>query len=344
VRSLGPIQPWRTAGRRTNLALLVALAVSIVTGGLAFATGTTWVLWISVAHGCAAASVVVLSPWKSVIARRGLARARPGRATSIALGALLVAALASGLAHSTGLRSFVVVTAMQIHVGAALLIVPLTAWHVAARPARWHRSDASRRQLLRAGALAATGTWLYAAVEATTAAARLPGARRRESGSYETGSGDPERMPVTQWLDDDVPSLHVPEWRLVVSGPAGSREWGYEDLAPFADVIVAVLDCTGGWWAEQAWRGVLLSRLLDLGDARSLVVTSVTGFRRRFPSSDASRLLLATAVGGRSLSPGHGGPARIVAPDRRGFWWVKWVQSIEASTAPWWLQPPFPLS
>jgi DMSO/TMAO reductase YedYZ molybdopterin-dependent catalytic subunit len=55
-------------------------------------------------------------------------------------------------------------------------------------------------------------------------------------------------------------------------------------------------------------------------------------------------LLLATHVGGAPLSAGHGAPARLVAPGRRGFWWVKWVTAIDVTDEPWWWQPPFPLT
>jgi DMSO/TMAO reductase YedYZ molybdopterin-dependent catalytic subunit len=75
-----------------------------------------------------------------------------------------------------------------------------------------------------------------------------------------------------------------------------------------------------------------------------VVARSVTGYSRRYPLVDAGRLWLATRVGGAPLSAGHGAPARIVAPGRRGFWWVKWVTSLEVSGAPWWWQPPFPLT
>jgi len=44
-----------------------------------------------------------------------------------------------------------------------------------------------------------------------------------------------------------------------------------------------------------------------------------------------------------SLDPGHGAPARLVAPGRRGFWWVKWVATVDVEDAPEWWQPPFPL-
>ena len=77
---------------------------------------------------------------------------------------------------------------------------------------------------------------------------------------------------------------------------------------------------------------------------QSSEVVSTAGYRRRFPAHEAGTLLLATHASGRPLSRGHGGPARIVAPGRRGFWWVKWVASIDVVDEPWWWQPPFPLT
>jgi hypothetical protein len=31
-------------------------------------------------------------------------------------------------------------------------------------------------------------------------------------------------------------------------------------------------------------------------------------------------------------------------PHRRGFWWVKWVESVKLSDLPAWGQSPFPLT
>jgi DMSO/TMAO reductase YedYZ molybdopterin-dependent catalytic subunit len=148
-------------------------------------------------------------------------------------------------------------------------------------------------------------------------------------------------MPVTQWFTDSVPSLARESWQVSV----GSATLAYADLAAGEDEERAVLDCTGGWYAEQVWRGLRMHRVLGAvpPQARSIDVVSTTGYRRRFALDDLDRLLLATHVAGAPLSDGHGGPVRLVARDRRGFWWVKWVQRVEFSSEPAWLQPPFPL-
>jgi DMSO/TMAO reductase YedYZ molybdopterin-dependent catalytic subunit len=107
------------------------------------------------------------------------------------------------------------------------------------------------------------------------------------------------------------------------------------------DRVTAVLDCTGGWWTEQTWTGARVARLLPPGTAGTVTVISATGYRRRLPLSDD--LLLASGVGGRPLTPGHGAPLRLVVPGRRGFHWVKWVVRIEHDDRPWWWEPPLPL-
>jgi hypothetical protein len=319
------------------------LATALVTGALAFASGGRWAFGALAAHGAAGLGIVLLSPWKSAISRRGLRRARAGTPASMLLAVLVLVTVVTGIAHSVGVWPSLV--AMQIHVVAALSLIPLVVVHVVVRPVRPRRTDLSRRSLLRVGAVAAGSIAAFGAVEGLVRAGGLRGADRRATGSYERGSFDPGAMPVTQWLDDADPRTAVGDWRLEIRTTSGVRAMTYEELRGHEDGIRATLDCTGGWFATQDWSGVRLDRLIEEdGDARSVIVVSETGYVRRFPVGDARSMVLATRVGGRPLSAGHGFPARLVAPGRRGFWWVKWVERIETSSTPWWWQSPFPLT
>jgi hypothetical protein len=333
-------------GRRTNLALLAALLLAFATGTGVVAAGSSPGRWVALAHGVVGVAVVLLIPWKTRIIRRGLRRARRSRWASLLLAALASITLLTGLGYATGLlRSAGGTRGMWLHVAAALSLAPLAIWHVLARPARPRKTDLTRRTLLRAGALTAVAGGIYLATASVVRVAGLPGAGRRFTGSYDTGSFDPPSMPNTVWLDDRTPHIDPDTWRLVVADADGERELSLGDLAAFDVRLRAVLDCTGGWYATQDWVGVPVSALVrSTGDARSLHVRSATGYGIRFPVADLDRLLLATRVGGAPLAARHGFPLRLVAPGRRGFWWVKWVERIELQPTPWWWQPPFPLT
>jgi DMSO/TMAO reductase YedYZ molybdopterin-dependent catalytic subunit len=330
--------------RITNLALLVALGVAFASGVGAVAAGTVSGRWVAVSHGVVGVAVVLLVPWKSMIVRRGLRRPRRSRWVSLLLAVLAVAALGTGLGSASGLgRSVGGLYGIWLHVAAALALVPLVVWHVLARPAHPHRTDLSRRTLLRAGTLAVAAAGVYVAITAVVRAAGLPGASRRFTGSYEAGSFDPAAMPTTSWIDDVAPEVDSASWRLVVVDGDGERELSLQELSGSQARWRVTLDCTSGWYADQDWEGVPVAALVaNTGTAQSLYVHSSTGYGIRFPIGDLERLLLATRAGGAPLSVGHGFPARLVAPGRRGFWWVKWVDRIELGSTPWWWQPPFP--
>jgi hypothetical protein len=333
------------AGRRTNLGLLALLLAALATGTAAYATGTPAAARVVVvAHAVVGLALLILSPAKSVIVRRGLRRPRAGKADSIAFGVLILLTVATGVAHAAGWVAVGGLRLLLVHVGAALLAIPLGVRHVSTRPVAPRRTDWSRRTLLKAGGVVGGGGLVVVATEGIVTAGGLPGAQRRQTGSHEAGTGHPEQMPVTQWIADAVPSIDPTDYRLRLAVAGAATTFTLAQLRRPGDRVTATLDCTGGWFAVQEWAGTRLDRLVgDTGGARSVVVRSATGYTRRFPLRDLPHLLLATDVAGSPLSAGHGAPLRLVAPGRRGFWWVKWVTDVTIDDRPWWLQPPFPL-
>ncbi len=340
--------------RWTNLALFVLLGLAFTTGWVAFFYGTAPSRASLILHAVSGYAIIALTPWKAVIAARGIQRRRRGWWASLVFTGLVIASVGAGILHSTGLLVAVgAISAMEVHVGAALAAVPFVVWHVLARRIPVRAVDLSRRSLLRAGTLLAGAGLAYGAGETAVRLLSLPGSVRRFTGSYEYGSLQPAQLPATQWLFDAVPAVDPTTWRLAVRAGGAIREWTYDELLAFDDRVRATLDCTGGFYSTQDWSGVWLSRLLDsspsplAGEGRgrgsSLHVRSSTGYDRRFAIGDAGRLLVATRLGGMPLDPGHGFPVRLIAADRRGYWWVKWVTTITAEELPSWWQLPFPI-
>jgi DMSO/TMAO reductase YedYZ molybdopterin-dependent catalytic subunit len=122
-------------------------------------------------------------------------------------------------------------------------------------------------------------------------------------------------------IDGDVTSPGAVAYDELLALPITERE--------------ALLDCTGGWWTEQRWRGVTLGELLARhgvrASAQRVDVVSLTGHAWSFAIGEVDRLLIASHVGGETLTPGHGYPARLIAPDHRGFQWIKWVSRIHVA-------------
>jgi len=309
-----------------------------------------WVLWL---HGAGAYGILLLFFWKGAViweALRRRQRKSHQRTGFLILLLLLLLTLLLGLLWSfAGPKYLFGFSLLTLHIFLAIPVMILLAWH--SWRLRWiwrmpHSLD--RRLFLRSGlfALAGWAAWLMA--NRARARLSLPGEARRFTGSYEVGSFT-GRFPITSWIADDPQPVDLDSWRLLITGEVRRpTTLSYQQLQTLAtEKIVATLDCTGGFFTTQEWQGVSLSALLDqagiVEEVRSVAVTSVTGYQRRFSLAEARGFFLATGVGGQPLSHGHGFPVRLVVPAGRGYTWVKWVTDITASRIdPNW-QPPLPL-
>ena len=324
-------------GTDWGLALLVAIAVA--TGLATWFAGSPGAAWVFGAHAVGGTAIAFVLVYKL---RRVLPRliARPARRNAAGAAALVLVAAALGTGYvwsSAGSVSLAGYTLLAWHaaLGGVLALGVLAHALLRAKPLR-RRDAADRRQFLTAVALGAGAVAVWQVQRPVQRALGLPGRRRRFTGSYERASFSGNAFPTTSWVADSPKPVAAAGWSLAVAGRR-RLELGAADLDR-GDELVATLDCTGGFYSTQRWRGVRLGRLLDEAGIDPGIahvrVMSRTGYRWSFGLEHARGLLLATHVGGEPLSHGHGAPCRLVVPDRRGFQWVKWVARVELHEDP----------
>jgi DMSO/TMAO reductase YedYZ molybdopterin-dependent catalytic subunit len=335
----------------------VLVTFQLVTGAFGLAAGAenrAPLLWL---HNTGAFAIAAVLFWKAAIALRSLKRPagrRPRHAT-LALTALLFLTLALGISWpAAGYWTLGGTSGMTLHLLAAIALTPLVGYHAWRYTAGLRVGyDADRRAAIRLLGLGGAGVAAWLLVERAYGQLGLSAAERRFTGSHQRGSFRGNSFPTTSWLNDNPETISSDNWRLRVTGMDGRRsDLEYADLSGESGrfevfEVEATLDCTGGWYSTQLWRGVRLRDVLEVAGAaeggRSIEVSSITGYYRKFAPGAAADFILATHVGDEPLGHAHGAPVRLVAPGRRGFEWVKWVTSLKVSGSPHWLQPPFPL-
>jgi hypothetical protein len=336
-----------------NILLLTILAAALLTGGLGLISGSQNLqlfLWLHAVAGYATAVVLV---WKTAIILHRWRRDQsitPARLGFLVLAILLIALLTTGYIWTKAGRIVLFgYSLLTIHTVIGMVLLALLAWHVYfMRFIFRSRHALERRTALRLTLTAAAGLLLWQSSERLAQLFDAKGSQRRFTGSYEIGSLTGS-FPTVSWLFDRPPPVDPQQWQLTIDGSVRRPlTFDYHQLLalPSAD-LTATVDCTGGWYSTQEWKGISLGHLLDQAeledDAASVTIEAVSGYGRRFSINEAWTSLLATHVAGQPLDHGHGFPLRLVAPGHRGFDWVKWVILIRVNDTGKLWQFPVPL-
>lgn len=157
-----------------------------------------------------------------------------------------------------------------------------------------------------------------------------------------------KNVPKQYIQNRDNPDFHIrsanpflgvdmQNWGLAVGGmvknPVGLA---YEDLFGLKmHSQVSRLKCVECWSAKAKWEGFLFQELVDKVQpdpaAKFVYIQSADSYYESFALEELlrPRVLFVLRMNGKSLSPDHGFPLRLIAPFKYGYKNIKYITSIK---------------
>jgi len=137
--------------------------------------------------------------------------------------------------------------------------------------------------------------------------------------------------------------VDINNYNLEITGLVNNpRKYSYDEvLAHQAYTKVVTLYCVEGWDAKILWQGVLLKDLINGAGIKQGALTVIFHAYDGYTSSLSldyvmnNNILLAYKMNNVTLPPERGFPFQVVAEDKWGYKWVKWVTKIELSGDPY---------
>jgi DMSO/TMAO reductase YedYZ molybdopterin-dependent catalytic subunit len=128
-------------------------------------------------------------------------------------------------------------------------------------------------------------------------------------------------------------------YRLRVTGLVGRDLFmSYDQMLELpAYSEVAYMPCVEGWGFYAKWTGFRVTDLLNISGLRSgssyVLFSSADGYSTTLPLDylRQNRILLAYGQNDLTLPPGRGFPLQLVAKNKYGYKWAKWITSIEVT-------------
>ncbi|MFH5834949.1 molybdopterin-dependent oxidoreductase [Proteiniclasticum sp. C24MP] len=136
-----------------------------------------------------------------------------------------------------------------------------------------------------------------------------------------------------------IQSVNMEEYTLSITGLVKTvTEYTYEEVLEYPSVEKLItLYCVEGWDATILWEGVRITDLLEkagpLEDGKILVFRCHDGYTTSMPLSEIQEkdMILAYHSNGAPLPEPMGFPFIVVAEDKLGYKWARWVVEIEVS-------------
>jgi DMSO/TMAO reductase YedYZ molybdopterin-dependent catalytic subunit len=137
--------------------------------------------------------------------------------------------------------------------------------------------------------------------------------------------------------------INISDYRLTVTGLTNTtRVYTYDEVLdrfPHYSKVVTVY-CVEGWEVTILWEGVLVRDLIDEAGidphANTVIFTAHDGYTTSFPLGYLmdNDILMAYKMNSVTLSADRGFPFQLVAEDKWGYKWEKWIEKIELTDDP----------
>lgn len=133
--------------------------------------------------------------------------------------------------------------------------------------------------------------------------------------------------------------VDIDNYRLKITGLVETpKNYTYDEVLSHQKYRKVIwLHCVTGWSAEVLWEGILLKDLFDEAnvspEANTVIFHAVDGYTTSLPLDYIIEkdILLADKINNVTLPPERGFPFELVAEDKLGYKWIKWVDKIELS-------------
>ena len=137
-----------------------------------------------------------------------------------------------------------------------------------------------------------------------------------------------------------VQHININQYQLKITGLVTTKlSLSYPDVLKLTSYQrLITLHCVEGWEATILWEGVLLSDLINLSkplnNAITVIFHAADGYTTSLPYSTIidNHLILAYKANGIDLPPEMGYPFIVVAENKYGYKWARWVTEIELSS------------
>jgi len=136
--------------------------------------------------------------------------------------------------------------------------------------------------------------------------------------------------------------VNITDYRLTIEGlVTEQRNFTYDQVLGFPRYEkVVTLSCVEGWDATILWRGVKVSDLINAAGpdprADTVIFTAADGYTTSLPLEYIVNrdILLAYGMNNITMPVERGYPFELVAEDRWGYKWIRWVTGIRLSDDP----------